>query len=270
MINKQFIILKLHLSDPVHSRVNSSSFMTPKRNRGSSDIGSHWVFEYVMPKKMFCLTLPVWDPCTLSSSSSASKNLPRLTGLPPPAAAVSLLPPSASSTGTTVKLVGILSLWLSARKYKGCSVQQERHSLLNFRPHREGKKDPNEVKWKIKSPSEESLAFRLTTIVLTPTPVFSFLFAVWSSVLYTWGESAASCTWGRPKSCGVLTLSLFFSLPFPPTAPRLLPHVTLYLPYEQRAAPPITLTVQLLTHTFVMLKRTKTNSQFRVKESTES
>lgn len=215
-----------------------------------------------MSRSMFCLTLPVWDSCKSLSSSSDSKNLPRLTGLPPPAAAVLLLPPSGSSTGTTVKFVGILNLWLSGRKYKGCSVLQEVHSLLNLRPRRGEKKYPRKSSGRYRVPVKKAWHRLTTTIVLAPTPVFSFLFGVWASVLYTWGESAASCTWGRPKSCGVLTLSLFFSLPFPPTAPRLLPHVTLYLPYEQRAAPPITLTVQLLTHTFLMLKSRKTNSQF--------
>lgn len=46
----------------------------------------------------------------------------------------------------------------------------------------------------------------------------SFLFVVWSSVLWTQGESAAFCTWRRPKfsSVSLPSLSLFLSLPFSP------------------------------------------------------
>lgn len=65
------------------------------------------------------------------------------------------------------------------------------------------------------------------------------------------GQSPAVCM-------SSLSLSLFLSLPFPPTALRLLPHVTLYLPFEQSPymdspeAPPTTDCPTSLTHTFVM------------------
>lgn len=87
---------------------------------------------YLQVKKTFCLTIPEWGPSKLSSSSSATKNLPKLTGLLPPAAAVLLLPPSASSTGTTVKLVGILTLEeivLNKVSRVECSVNTTRKAL---------------------------------------------------------------------------------------------------------------------------------------------
>lgn len=74
---------------------------------------------------------------------------------------------------------------------------------------------------------------------------------------WLWGESAASSTWGRPKSRSVFLHShCSFPSLFTPVlySPMLLPHVTLYLPYEQ-SAPPIGLSP--LTLTFALPKKTK-------------
>lgn len=136
-------------------------------------------------------------------------------------------------------------LWkrLSGRTYQEWSVQWTqagRRSQLNLQPptkRQNIQRKSSRRHWApVKKASDSNWSQH------SPTLVFSSVFVVWSSVLYTQGESAASCTWDRPKSCSV------FSLP-PCSFPSLLPPLlqgycpmwpSIYHMSRVPVAPPIT------------------------------
>lgn len=133
----------------------------------------------------YSVFLPEWGASKLSSSSSP-KILPRLTGLLLSAAPTLLPPSSASSTGTTVKLVGILDVYLPSRKCEKVSsdIQDGTNWTFAFTRNRSIYKKANEKKQSpVRAPVRKAKGSVRAQHGTHSNTVVSFLFVIWSSGL---------------------------------------------------------------------------------------
>lgn len=162
-------------------------------------------FSHGYEELFFGLTLPVRASGELSCSSL--KSWPKVGGLEHPAAAELWLPPSASSTGTTVKLVGMLTpgeLW---ERVQRAATRRHRSHVWTFKPPQERKRGPEEEKRRCLHVVGE---WGIQNEALTP----AYSLPCWSSVLLHSGVKLLRSASEAKQSPAVSSFT--FSVPFPP------------------------------------------------------